>query len=72
MATAALAAAPLATIGAVATAAPVETVDSGAGRYIVTFADDPVASYDGYEKGYAATRPVRGRKLDPGNAAVKS
>lgn len=72
VATAALAAAPLATIGAVATAAPVETVVSGAGRYIVTFADDPVASYDGYEKGYAATRPVRGRKLDPGNAAVKS
>ena len=25
-----------------------------AGRYIVTFADEPVASYDGYEAGFAA------------------
>ena len=72
VATAALAGAPLATVGVAATAAPAETAASGAGRYIVTFADDPVASYDGYEKGFAATRPARGGKLDPGNAAVKS
>ncbi|MBC9822623.1 S8 family serine peptidase [Terrabacter sp. MAHUQ-38] len=72
VATAALAAAPLATTGVAAIAAPTETAANGAGRYIVTFVDDPVASYDGYEPGFAATRPARGKKLDPGNAAVRS
>ena len=33
-----------------------------AGRYIVTFTDDAAASYTGYAKGYAATRPARGHK----------
>ncbi|HEX5039298.1 MAG TPA: S8 family serine peptidase [Candidatus Limnocylindria bacterium] len=42
-----------------------------AGRYIVTFADEPVASYDGYEAGFAATRPHPGRKLDPSSPAVQ-
>ena len=27
------------------------------GRYIATFADDAAASYDGYVKGFPATRP---------------
>jgi hypothetical protein len=31
------------------------------GRYIVTFADEPVASYDGYVRGFPATRPQPGR-----------
>jgi subtilisin family serine protease len=43
-----------------------------AGRYIVTFTDDAAASYTGYAKGYAATRPARGHKLNVSSAAVKS
>jgi len=75
VATAALATATLATTGVTAVAAPAATAASGAhgaGRYIVTFNDDPVASYTGYEKGFPATRPARGQKLNPGNASVKS
>jgi subtilisin family serine protease len=41
-----------------------------AGRYIVTFADEPVASYTGYKAGFAATRPAAGKKLNPKSAAV--
>lgn len=41
-----------------------------AGRYIVTFADEPVASYTGYAKGFPATHPGRGQKIDPDSAAV--
>ena len=41
-----------------------------AGRYIATFADEPVASYDGYAKGFAATRPKAGHKINPGSASV--
>jgi len=40
------------------------------GRYIVTFGDDPVASYDGYERGFPATRPQPGRKLDARSPAA--
>jgi subtilisin family serine protease len=40
------------------------------GRYIVTFADDPVGTYDGYQAGFAATRPKAGQKLDPASPAV--
>ena len=36
-----------------------------AGRYIVTFADEPAASYEGGVAGYPRTRPDAGRKLDP-------
>ena len=43
-----------------------------AGRYIVTFADEPVASYDGYEAGFAATRPHPGKKVDPSSPAVQN
>ena len=42
-----------------------------AGRYLVTFADAPVAEYSGYVKGFPATRPGRGRKLDANSAASK-
>lgn len=40
------------------------------GRYIVTFSDDPVASYDGYKRGFPRTRPAPGRKLNRNAAAV--
>jgi subtilisin family serine protease len=46
------------------------TAAYAAGRYIVTFSDDPVASYDGRVKGFAATRPRAGQKLNPSSAAV--
>jgi subtilisin family serine protease len=42
-----------------------------AGRYIVTFADEPAASYTGYATGYAATRPARGEKLKSNSKAVR-
>jgi subtilisin family serine protease len=41
-----------------------------AGRYIVTFADEPVASYTGYKTGFAATRPAAGKKINPASPAV--
>lgn len=40
------------------------------GRYIVTFSDDPVASYDGYKKGFPRTRPAPGRKINRNATAV--
>jgi subtilisin family serine protease len=39
------------------------------GRYIVTFQDDPVASYTGYVNGFAATQPRAGKKLDASSNA---
>ena len=42
------------------------------GRYIITFADDPVASYDGYATGFPATRPRAGRNINPDSRAVVS
>jgi Subtilase family/Fibronectin type-III domain/Peptidase inhibitor I9/PA domain len=41
------------------------------GRYIVTFGDEPVASYDGYEPGFPATRPQPGRKLNANSPAAQ-
>jgi hypothetical protein len=41
-----------------------------AGRYIVTFADEPIASYDGYVRGFPATRPAAGEKLDPDSPVI--
>ena len=41
-----------------------------AGRYVVTFADEPAASYDGGVPGYARTRPGAGSKLDPARPEV--
>lgn len=42
-----------------------------AGRYLVTFTDEPVASYDGYVRGFPATRPAAGRKIRPNASAVR-
>ncbi len=42
-----------------------------AGRYIVTFADEPVASYGGYVAGYPATRPKAGRTLNANSVAAR-
>jgi len=41
-----------------------------AGRYLVTFADEPAATYEGNVKGYARTRPDAGKKLDPTRTEV--
>ena len=43
-----------------------------AGRYLVTFADEPAASYTGYAKGFKATRPAPGKHLNAKSAAVKA
>jgi subtilisin family serine protease len=43
-----------------------------AGRYIVTFADEPAATYEGTVQGYARTRPDAGKKLDPTRTEVVS
>jgi subtilisin family serine protease len=48
------------------------TAAYSAGRYIVTFVDEPAASYDGSRKGFAATRPAAGKKLDTFSTAVKA
>ncbi len=42
-----------------------------AGRYIVTFSDEPVASYTGYKKGFAATAPKAGKQFNPNSAAAR-
>ncbi|MDG6108281.1 S8 family serine peptidase [Dactylosporangium aurantiacum] len=42
------------------------------GRYIVSFVDDPVGSYEGYDANFKATKPKAGDKLDPNSAAVKA
>jgi subtilisin family serine protease len=42
-----------------------------AGRYIVTFADPAVVDYDGSVRGYAATRPTPGHKVDASSTAVQ-
>ncbi len=38
--------------------------------YIVRMADDPVVAYDGKIKGYPATKPKKGKKIDPDNPNV--
>ena len=38
--------------------------------YIVQLADAPVVAYDGSIKGYAATRPAKGQKIDPTSPQV--
>jgi subtilisin family serine protease len=43
-----------------------------AGRYIVSFTDEPVASYTGYAKGFARTQPSRGHLLNARSAAAKA
>jgi hypothetical protein len=64
----AVAATTLANTAIAATSSP----GIGAGTYIVTFVDEPVASYDGSVPGFAATRPQPGRKIDPNSPAVRA
>jgi subtilisin family serine protease len=68
VATAAVALAPQ----AAAAPAPASSHAYTGGRYIVTFVDEPAASYTGYVKGYPATHPGRGQKLNPNAPAVIS
>ena len=64
---------PAHTSGQVATAAHVVTHHAyTAGRYIVTFADEPLASYNGYAKNFKATQPGRGQKLNVRSAASRA
>ncbi|MDT4942208.1 MAG: hypothetical protein QOJ34_2297 [Pseudonocardiales bacterium] len=44
----------------------------GAGRYIVSFADEPVASYTGYAKNFKATTPSRDHNFNAHSAAAKA
>jgi subtilisin family serine protease len=54
------------------TSPPVRTTpDSVPGRYIVTLAQQPVATYDGNVRGLAATRPSSGRKVDASSTASR-
>ncbi len=57
--------------GATTATAAGDTAAYSPGRYIVTFDDEPVASYEGYEPGFPATRPTPGRKIDPDSPAVR-
>ncbi|MCW4386069.1 S8 family serine peptidase [Salinibacterium sp. SYSU T00001] len=41
------------------------------GRYIVTLADKPVATYDGGVRGFDATTPEKGEQLNPKRQAVQ-
>ena len=41
------------------------------GRYIVTLADKPIASYEGDVKGYSATKPRQGRKVNTTSAGAR-
>jgi subtilisin family serine protease len=64
-----LASTGLVTTATSASAAPGKSQAKGqaltAGRYIVSFADEPAATYEGNVAGYARTRPDAGKKLDP-------
>ena len=57
-------------LAAPAQAARGTTSQYPAGRYIVTFADEPVASYTGTKAGFPATRPAAGKHINPRSAAV--
>ncbi|MDH6237929.1 S8 family serine peptidase [Cryobacterium sp. CG_9.6] len=46
--------------------------DLTAGRYIVTLADDAVATYDGGVDGFSATKPDTGKKLNTQSRASQS
>ena len=48
------------------------SVKSATNTYIVRLAEMPVAAYDGEIKGYKATRPMKGRKLNPQSSDVKA
>src|SRR5258706_4109946 len=53
-----------------AASAPTNASSYSDGRYIVTFVDDPVAAYEGYESGFRATKPKAGDKIDPSSPDV--
>ena len=40
--------------------------------YIIQLAEDPVTAYTGTIKGYRATKPQKGQKIDPNSPAVTS
>ncbi|MGW0582165.1 S8 family serine peptidase [Streptomyces sp. NPDC002920] len=63
-----LAASPLAAPAAPAWAAPAHPV---AGRYLVTLADQPIATYDGGVEGIPATKPAEGGKVDVTTAGAR-
>jgi subtilisin family serine protease len=48
-----------------------DPADYTSGTYIVQFAGDPAASYEGDVRGYAATKPAKGTKIDADSAAVE-
>ena len=61
----------------IAQAEPGEDKANGNGKakfannaYIVQMADQPVAAYTGAIKGYAATKPAKGKKIDPNSPMV--
>ncbi len=62
----------------VSTAAPQESQGKALGKskytnsiYIVRMADMPVVAYEGGIRGYAATKPRKGQKIDPNNSNVE-
>ncbi|MDN5771551.1 MAG: S8 family serine peptidase [Microlunatus sp.] len=50
---------------------PVPTVTSTPGDYVVALADAPLAAYDGDVKGYRATRPDDGERVDVRSGTAK-
>src|SRR5690606_23766653 len=79
---AALVAASLVGGGSIASAAPPPSFAGGVigkstqtaftpGRYIVTLADQPVATYDGGVRGFDATTPEKGEQLNTRRQAVQ-
>jgi subtilisin family serine protease len=54
------------------TAANAPVAEYRAGRYLVTFGQDPVVSYTGTVSGFAATRPTSGRDLERTSPAVRA
>jgi len=63
--------APLAFGATVANAAP-QIGDGEQKTYIVQLKDKPIAAYDGGIRGYAATKPGTGQKVDTGASAARS
>ena len=47
-----------------------EVSESANGVYLVQMRDKPVVAYEGDIKGYKATKPAHGKKIDPNSAAV--
>lgn len=58
--------------GGVGSAKSAGPISFEAGRYIVTLADEAVATYDGGVSGFAATKPAEGDQLNARKAPAKS